>query len=217
MKIKFCGLTRVEDVEFAIKLGVDFQGFILFRGSKRFVSPSTLDNIFKKVHNGNFVGVFVNEDIEKVLRLSRTYNFTFVQLHGDESPDYTRKILDEGIPTIKAFRVKGEEEILKIKETPSEFILLDAFVEGTYGGTGKTIDFNILDKIFSKIIDKRIFLSGGVNINNIEEIMKNFGKYIYALDISSGIEESPGIKSHSLMEEVYNKFKTLRQLLTNLT
>ncbi len=213
MKIKFCGFTKVEDIEFAIKLNVDFQGIVFFSQSKRFVPIEFFDNIAKRITNGNFVGVFVNESIEKVINLAKKYNFRFVQLHGDEDENYTKKVLNEGINVIKAFRIKDQNDIPKIKETPSEFILIDSFVEGQYGGTGKTIEFDLIENVISynsKICNKKIFLSGGINLKNIDKVMENFGKYIYAIDLSSGIEKTSGIKDHKLMEEIYNKFKNFK-------
>ncbi|MGC8871086.1 MAG: phosphoribosylanthranilate isomerase, partial [Brevinematia bacterium] len=138
MKLKFCGFTRIDDVKLAINLGVDYQGFIFFEGSKRFVNIDVFDNIYKNV-KGNFVAVFVNENVNKVIDLYNLYQFSFVQLHGEEDNEYIEDLLNREIPVIKAFRIKNEDDAVKIKGCISEFVLLDAFVEGTYGGTGKRI------------------------------------------------------------------------------
>ncbi|MGC8964331.1 MAG: phosphoribosylanthranilate isomerase [Brevinematia bacterium] len=206
MKLKFCGFTRIDDVKLAINLGVDYQGFIFFEGSKRFVSIDVFDNISKNV-KGNFVAVFVNENVNKVIDLYNLYQFSFVQLHGEEDNEYIEDLLNREIPVIKAFRIKNQDDAVKIKECISEFVLLDAFVEGTYGGTGKRIDETLLNIILSSCNNKKVFLSGGINKYNISDIIKKFGSKIFAIDISSGIEESPGIKSHILMKEVFNLFK----------
>ncbi|MEN2998003.1 MAG: phosphoribosylanthranilate isomerase [Brevinematia bacterium] len=211
MKIKFCGFTRVEDVRFAMELGIDFQGFVFFKGSRRFITIESFDNIFKEVAGGNFVGVFVNEKEEIVLEVVKKYRI-FAQLHGDETNEYVSRLLKEGVPVIKAFRIKSKDDVLRVKESVSEYILIDTFVEGMYGGTGRSLDFGIVDEILSKVENKKIFLSGGINIANIESIIRNFGKYLYAIDLSSGIEKEPGIKSHNLMKEVYDKFKILTSL-----
>lgn len=212
MKLKFCGFTRIDDVKFAIELGVDFQGFIFFSSSKRFIPIEVFDNIFRYTKGGNFVGVFVNEDIARVIQISKTYNLAFVQLHGDENNDYIKDILLQDVNVIKAFRIKNDDDILKIKESVSEYILVDTFVEGMYGGTGKSIDLNLLDNLFSSVKNKKIFISGGINAQNISEIVKMFGKYAYGIDLSSGIEEKPGIKSHILMKEVFSKFTDANKL-----
>lgn len=206
MKLKFCGFTRIDDVKFAINLGVDYQGFVFYEGSKRFVSIDVFDHIYKSV-KGNFVGVFVNENLDKVLDLYNFYNFSFVQLHGDEDNFYIEKLLNNRIPVIKAFRVKDEGSISGIKNCISDFVLLDAFVEDAYGGTGKRIDERLVDLVLSSCKGKKFFLSGGINKNNISEVIEKFGNRIYGIDISSGIEEYPGVKSHLLMKEIYIIFK----------
>lgn len=213
MKIKFCGFTRIEDVKFAIELGVDFQGFIFFSGSKRFVSLDRFEMISKGVKGGRFVGVFVNEESSKVIEVVKRFSLAFAQLHGDESDEDVFKLIKEGVSAIKAFRVRGEDDVFRVRSSSAEYVLLDAFVEGIYGGTGKSIDFALVDSVLSRVRGKKIFLAGGIGSENIESVMRNFGKYLYALDISSGIEESPGIKSSVLMREVYCKFDSLRQVV----
>lgn len=106
---------------------------------------------------------------------------------------------------IKAFRVKDTKILEEIKETPAKFILLDAFKEDEYGGTGRGINEEILNYLFNKIKNKKIFLSGGINKDNIGEILNKFGRRIHGVDISSGIETTHGIKDLLLMGEIMNK------------
>lgn len=207
MLLKFCGFTRIDDIKFATNLGVDLIGIVFFPQSKRFVSPEMFEVIQRNVRNTKFVGVFVNEDIEKVINIAEEFNLYFVQLHGEEDNDYISKLLSQGIRVIKAFRIKNYKDLEKIQACNSEYVLLDSFVEGTYGGTGKTINPQLLTELLPRIENKKIFLSGGINKDNIEEIIDNFGKYIYGIDLSSGIEQEPGIKSYILMKEVFEKFR----------
>lgn len=207
MVLKFCGFTRIDDIKFANNLGVDLIGIIFFPQSKRFVSIEMFEIIQRNVKDTKFVGVFVNEDVEKVLNIAKEFNLYFVQLHGEEDNNYISKLLSQGIKVIKAFRIKSYEDIEKIKSCNSEYILLDSFVEGIYGGTGKTINHKLLMELLPKIENKKIFLSGGINKDNIEEIIDNFGKYLYGIDLSSGIEQEPGVKSYILMKEVFEKFR----------
>lgn len=205
MKIKFCGFRRIEDIDFAVKLGVDLIGIIFYEKSKRFVRIEEFDNIHRNV-KANFVGVFVNENLDKVVQIAKTYNLAFVQLHGEESNDYVSRVLSQGVSVIKAFRLKDTSDIQKVIESESEYVLVDSFVEGSYGGTGKSISKEILEELFSRVRNKKIFLSGGINLENIESILKTYGKYLYGIDLSSGIEDSPGVKNHRLMEEVFGVF-----------
>lgn len=207
MVLKFCGFTRIDDIKFATSLGVDLIGIIFFHQSKRFVPFDMFEVIQRNVENAKFVGVFVNENIENVIKIAKEYNLHFVQLHGEENNSYIQKLTSEGIKVIKAFRVKSVEEVSNINLCSAEYILLDSFVEGIYGGTGKTINYQILSELLPKVNGKKIFLSGGINKDNIEKIIDEFGKYLYGIDLSSGIEQEPGIKSHILMKEVFDKFK----------
>ncbi len=207
MKVKFCGFTRIEDIKFALSINVDYIGLVLFPKSPRFVTIEKLEIITKTVNNAPFVGVFVNEEIEKVKETYFRYNFKLAQLHGDETNEYIEELIKKELKVIKAFRVKDYSVLEKINETPTELILLDAFKEGEYGGTGKRINEEILSYILNNTKNKKIFLSGGLNRDNIEEVLKKFGQRIYGIDLSSGIETSPGIKNHILMEEIITKIR----------
>jgi phosphoribosylanthranilate isomerase len=212
MKVKFCGFTRIEDIKFALSINVDYIGLVLFPKSPRFVTIENLETITKTIKDAPLVGVFVNEDIEKVKEMYLRYNFKLVQLHGDETNEYVEELVRKGIKVIKAFRVKDHSALEKINETPTELVLLDAFKEGEYGGTGKRIDEEVLNYILNSAKNKKIFLSGGLNKDNIEEVLKKFGQKIYGIDLSSGIEVSPGIKDHRLMEEIITKVNRFKQL-----
>lgn len=205
MKIKFCGFRRVEDIEFAVRLGVDLIGIIFYEKSKRFVSIEEFETIQRSV-KANFVGVFVNEELDKVVRIAKNYSLAFVQLHGEENNEYVSSVLSQGVNVIKAFRLKDLNDIQKVIDSVSEYVLVDSFVEGSYGGTGRSIPKEILEELFSKVKNKKIFLSGGINTENIETILKAYGSYLYGIDLSSGIEDSPGVKNHHLMEEVFRAF-----------
>jgi phosphoribosylanthranilate isomerase len=212
MKVKFCGFTRIEDIKFALSINVDYIGLVLFPKSPRFVTTENLETITKTIKDAPLVGVFVNEDVEKVKEMYFRYNFKLVQLHGDETNEYVEELARKGIKAIKAFRVKDHSALEKINETPTELVLLDAFKEGEYGGTGKRIDEEVLNYTLNGTKNKKIFLSGGLNKDNIEEVLKKFGQKIYGIDLSSGIEVSPGIKDHRLMEEIMTKVNRFKQL-----
>ncbi len=201
MKIKFCGIVRCEDLDRCLELGVDFVGFVFFPKSKRFVPyDKFLDLISGKVFEyTKRVGVFVNEDREKVFEFSR--NLDFVQLHGDETPEYVEWLEGRGIRTIKAFRVRDESVVNEIRMFVSEFVLIDTFVEGQYGGTGKRIDLKLIDYILSKV-DRKVIISGGITPENLPEILGVVYDRAYGIDVSSGIEISPGVKDGEKMDKI---------------
>ncbi|SHK30649.1 phosphoribosylanthranilate isomerase [Thermocrinis minervae] len=199
MKVKFCGLTREEDVSKAVSLGVDYVGFILYPLSKRYVRPERLKELFKVAEDAKKVAVFVEPSYEEV-KLALDYGADLIQLHGDESIDFARKIGMERV--IKAFRVKQDFSIdQRWKEAYA--ILLDTYQEGLYGGTGRTFDWSVARRFVEGGF--RIFLSGGLNPQNVQAAVKEVRPY--AVDVSSGIEKSPGVKDHKKMEEFMHAVK----------
>ncbi len=199
VKIKFCGLKREEDVEKAVLLGVDYLGFILYPKSPRYVDIDRLKDLLKFSKTAKKVGVFVNpsyQEVKEVLDLGIDY----VQLHGEESLEFAKSIGLERV--IKAFRVKDKLEIDHVwKQTYA--ILLDTYHKEFYGGTGKTFDWDIAKEALNRGF--RVFLSGGLNAKNVSLAIKKVKPY--AVDVSSGIELSPGVKDHKKMEEFVNAVK----------
>lgn len=204
VKIKICGLTREEDYNYALKLGVDFTGFIFYEKSPRHIDKEAAARIIANnpQNNNQKVGVFVNEKIERIHEIYRHTNLDIIQLHGDESPQYCQ---DLGLPYWKVIRVKNEHSLDLIEQYDCEVILLDTFSEDLYGGTG--IAFS--RKIAGKSIEtgKKIVISGGVSFTNIDSILELLP---YAVDINSSIEDRPGEKNLNKMEEIVAKIKHKR-------
>lgn len=204
VKIKICGLTREEDYKEALKLGVDFTGFIFYEKSPRHVNRDTAALIIANnpQKNSQRVGVFVNEKIETIHEIYRDTNLDIIQLHGDESPQYCQ---DLGLPYWKVIRVKDEHSLDLIEKYDCEVVLLDTFSEDLYGGTG--IAFS--RKVAGKAIEtgKKIVMSGGVSSTNIDGILELLP---YAVDINSSIEDRPGEKNLKKMEEIVAKIKHKR-------
>ena len=195
-RIKICGITNFEDARLAAELGADFLGFIFYDKSPRYVEPETvkaiINNLKGAVTDVRFVGVFVNESPEKINRLQEFCKFDIIQLHGKES-ESTIKLLKS--PVIKAFRIKDKTGVDIIRNFESEYILLDSFQEGKYGGTGKVFDWSILDKIDGK----KIFLAGGITPDNFHSACEVLP---YAIDISSGVEISYGKKDKEKLTQI---------------
>lgn len=206
VKIKFCGFRFLEDVEEAIRLGVDFIGFVLYPKSKRYISLEEVKEIVSKVQGkSNFVAVLVNEDINRLEEIWRTGIFSYLQLHGDEPPETVEKLKSKGINVIKAIRL-GDVEDLKLidlyKDT-ADYILLDRKAEVGYGGTGISIPEIVLDNIkdFSKI-----FISGGLTPENVKKIVEKYRPF--GVDVSSGIELYPGKKDPQKMWKFLSSLKS---------
>lgn len=202
MKVKICGITNIEDALMAENLGADALGFIFFKASKRYISPESAGEIIKSLKPfTSKVGVFVNEEHAIVNEIASSIGLSVVQLHGDETYDYIKKINHN---LVKAIRVKDLSDIDSISNYPGCIFLLDTFSNNLYGGTGTTFNW----KLVPELLRKDIILAGGVSINNIDEIMKNIKPY--AVDVSSSIEVSPGIKDHEKMKELFYKIKSYR-------
>ncbi|WP_213195846.1 phosphoribosylanthranilate isomerase [Cloacibacterium caeni] len=203
-QLKVCGLTKINQIQELISLNTDFLGFIFYEKSPRFVlNHLSLEEISEINHQGK-VGVFVNESIEKIVKITEKTNLNFIQLHGDEDENFIsklRKNLDEKIKIIKVFRV-GETFNFQFSVFNS---LVDYFLFDTdskaFGGTGKTFDWQILNQIE---IPKPYFLSGGISLENIHQL-STINHQPLALDINSKFETEPGIKDL----ETIKTFKSL--------
>lgn len=202
MKVKICGITRVEDAIFASECGADALGFIFYKKSKRYVENKTVKTIIDKLPPFlSTVGVFVNENIDFIRKTVEETGINIAQVHGEEDSDYVKE-LSKYVKVIKGFRIKDEKDIEMIKKYELSYFLIDAYSEKEYGGTGETFNWDIAKKV-SEI--GKIILAGGINETNIEKVKEEIKPY--AVDLSSGVEISSGIKSHDKIEKFMNKIK----------
>ncbi len=186
-RVKICGITSERDAAVAIEAGADALGFVFYGKSPRALTREAARDIIAKVPPFvTTVGVFVNEAADVIKGLREFVPLDRVQLHGDEDPEFCRGL---GSGVIKALRIKGAEDILVLKDYNAAAFLLDAFVEGKPGGTATTFDWAIA--IEAKRYG-RIILSGGLTPENVAEAVKRAAPY--AVDVSSGVESSPGVK-----------------------
>ncbi|ADY73238.1 Phosphoribosylanthranilate isomerase [Desulfurobacterium thermolithotrophum DSM 11699] len=192
VKVKICGLTSLEDALIATEAGADVLGFILYPKSKRFIKAKEIRKITSNLPP--FIlkaGVFVNEDPRNVLEILSYAHLDFAQLHGDETPKECEYIGKDRV--IKVFRLKSVEEVEKIEPYIGKVraILLDTYSKDSYGGTGKTFDWEIA-KAVKERFDVPLILSGGLNPENVAKAIKEVNPY--AIDVSSGVEIEPGKK-----------------------
>ncbi len=188
-----CGMTRIEDVEHAINLGVDAIGLVFYLKSSRCLSIERASLLLKDIPPFvDVVAVMVNPEREMVQHIIDQLPITLLQFHGDESPEFCQ---DSGIPYIKAVHPKTSEQIVQFTNQymQAKSILLDAATETSRGGTGHTFDWNIIPRELSK----PYILAGGLNEQNIMDAVKVCRPY--AVDVCSGVEISPGIKDHQKM------------------
>lgn len=211
-KIKVCGLTQLNQIQQLIDLKIDYLGFIFYPKSPRFVlNHLTLDQIAETQHQQK-VGVFVNESVEKILEIAEKAQLNFIQLHGNETNTFIsqlREKLNAKIGIIKVFRIGNQtfEELQKTINQQSSFVnyLLFDTDSAAFGGTGKSFDWNILNKLNIPI---PYFLSGGISNENASEI-ENLSQKPFALDINSKFETNPGNKN---LEKIKEFLKTVERL-----
>ncbi|MEJ5339823.1 MAG: phosphoribosylanthranilate isomerase [Aquificaceae bacterium] len=199
VKIKLCGFTREEDIEKAVSLGVDYVGIILYPKSPRYVKPERFEQLLRAGDGVKKVAVMVNpspEEVENVLQVG----FDLVQLHGEESLDFARRLGMERV--IKAF---GSCPGLEVHEDwkKAHAVLIDACSGEAYGGTGLKSDWKVAKELMGRGF--RVFLAGGLTPESVKQAIRVVRPY--AVDVSSGIEVSPGIKDHRKMEEFVHAVK----------
>jgi len=203
VKVKICGLTNYRDAAAAVDMGADLLGFNFYPESPRFVAPEQAAQIINKLSAFiHVVGVFVNASLDQIKEVIGECNLDWVQLHGDESPEFCESLCSINIRTIKAIRVKNQADIKKAESFFTDAVLLDAFDPKKYGGTGLTFDWNIIGHI-----SKRIFLAGGINPDNAAAAIE-LG--VYGIDVCSGIEAEPGKKDHRKMKKLFKNIQHLR-------
>ena len=192
MRIKFCGITRPSDAEAAAELGAWAVGMILWPGSGRAVGLDRGAEIAATVRRRvEIVGVFVNPTLEEVADAADVIGLTIVQLHGLEGPVFCGEVARRtGARVIKAARVHSKAEIQALEAFHTDFHLLDSYVPGVPGGTGETFEWGLASGHRPKI---PMILSGGLTADNVGAAIGLV--HPYAVDVSSGVESSPGIKS----------------------
>ena len=178
-KIKICGLRSEEDIRVVNEVRPDYAGFILFPGSRRYVSDPELEHLVNLLDPGILpVGVFVNEEPGRVAGLLNTGKIRAAQLHGNEDEKYLERLRRlTGGQLWKAFRIETAADAQKALSFPADTVLLD---HGA-GGTGETFDWNVL-----RGIPKKYFLAGGLNCYNISTAMRTLCPA--GVDVSSGVE-----------------------------
>lgn len=203
IKVKICGLTSLEDAQCAVDSGADFLGFIFYQDSPRAVTVPKVAEIVQNLKNSSAktVGVFVDSPAHFVNEAATEIGLDFVQLHGSEDINYIGQIEK---PVIKVFRINDDFDLNELKGYNVPYFLLDTYKKGLMGGTGETFNW---DKAVEAKGYGEIFLSGGLTVGNVEEAVKKVNPF--CVDISSGVEKSPGIKDKDKIKEIISKVKSL--------
>ena len=200
-KVKICGITNLEDARFASGALADYLGFIFYPDSPRYIEPAKAGAINNWIEGPTKVGVFVNQPLDDVNRIVKETGIEMVQLHGNESPEYCSLV---DVPIIKAIHISEDsktndiEKLILSYSTNIDYLLFDTKISGHWGGSGKVFDWSILESVSKEI---PFFLSGGLNASNIKnaiDVVQPDG-----VDLSSGLEESPGLKDFDKVEQFF--------------
>ena len=181
-KVKICGLRRPEDIQMVNRLKPDYAGFV-FAASSRQVTISQAEKLSGLLDSDICpVGVFVNEDPEIVAKIAESGIIRLIQLHGEEDAEYIQELKKKaGRLVMKAVRVKDTEAILEAEQLPCDYLLLDTYVKGQYGGSGQGFDRSLIPEL-----KKPYLLAGGLNPDNVAQALKECRAF--GADVSSAVE-----------------------------
>lgn len=213
MKVKVCGMRQRENVKDVSAAQPDYLGFIFYPRSKRYVGEPE-PSLFREVPpNIRKVAVFVNEQISTIRTLVEKYSIDLVQLHGNESPNDCRKLQSAGLQIIKAFGVDENFDFKAVKPylPHCNYILLDTKSEN-HGGTGRKFNWN---KISEYPYEIPLFLSGGISVADVSQIRQLSDSRLYAVDINSCFENSPGFKNPDLVHQFIQELKKIFKIPTD--
>ncbi len=194
-KVKICGITTVEDALLSAEFGADALGFNFYEKSPRYITPEKAREIIEQLPIEVLkVGVFVNKNLNEIIKIAATAKLDAIQLHGEETPEFARELkAKSNLEIIKAFRVSPKfkpEDVLQYK---IDAVLLDAYSANEHGGTGETFDWEIARKV--REIFPKMYLAGGLSAENISEAI--LAVKPFAVDVCSSIEKAKGIKNYT--------------------
>jgi phosphoribosylanthranilate isomerase len=196
MRVKFCGITRIDDAREAVRLGAWAIGLNHWAGSPRRCETGTALAISTELRRKTeIVGVFVNASLEEIASAVEDELLSMIQLHGDEGPAFCKEVARRtGCKVIKAMRVRSSAEIQAATAFRTDYHLLDAHQPDTPGGTGASFDWGLVRGHESEV---PMILAGGLTPDNVAAAIELTQPF--AVDVASGIEAAPGVKDHALM------------------
>jgi phosphoribosylanthranilate isomerase len=204
-RIKICGITQAADADRAVRAGTDAIGLNFFPGSPRHVDVSTAATIVHSLPPSvAAVGVFVNESLERVIQMSDQLGLHYLQLHGDESPDYVARLAPRRV--IRAFRLRDSVSpllsyvsVCQQLQIDLAALLVDSYHPGSMGGTGVLGNWDEFKRIAKQVGGLPMILAGGLNPGNVAAAIDQVRPA--AVDVASGVESEPGRKDEERMRQ----------------
>ncbi|MBN1124522.1 MAG: phosphoribosylanthranilate isomerase [Sedimentisphaerales bacterium] len=202
VKVKICGITNQEDAQAAVDMGADILGFNFYPRSPRYIEVSKTMEIINQIPTYvDTAGILVNPTEEQIGDISEIGFLNWIQFHGDETPEFCNSLTWLHAKTIKALRIRNRKDLDPVKEYRTDAILLDCFNPKAYGGTGERFDWDWIDNGYY-----RFFLAGGITADNAAQAIETG---VFAIDVCSGIEATPGRKDHQKMKQLFENIKHL--------
>ena len=196
ISIKICGICSADDALASVAFGADAIGLNGYTGSKRYINiEKAADWIGNLPQELRKVAVLVNPSFEHALAIARLPFIDSLQLHGSESPDFCRRLADEGVQFAKALPVSGPDSLERVPAFYTQWIVLDSAKAGLFGGSGTTFPWALARRFVEADESLRVILAGGLTPHNVEEAITAVRPY--AVDVTSGVEAAPGRKDHA--------------------
>jgi phosphoribosylanthranilate isomerase len=210
MRVKFCGITNLDDAQEAARLGAWAIGLNHHPESPRYCEPqlaAQIGGVLKR--RLEIVGVFVNPSLEQLAAAAEDESLTMVQLHGDEGPAFCREAARRtGCRVIKALRVRSAADVRAAEAFRTDLHLLDAYSQGAPGGTGESFDWELVAGRRSEV---PLVLAGGLEPENVADAVAVAQPF--AVDVASGVEAEPGLKDHARMAAFLERAQTASGVL----
>jgi phosphoribosylanthranilate isomerase len=206
IRVKVCGLVNQLNIMAVAEAEPDFMGFIFYRHSPRYVSEGAATQLLKNLPQSiKKTGVFVDESIDRIIKISELSGLDLIQLHGNESQIYCSELRSYGLPVMKVFNVGNEfsfETLIRYQKV-CDYFLFDTKSDKP-GGNGRKFDWKKLDEYS---FDKPFFLSGGIRPEDADVIKSLTTRGLFAVDINSGFETAPGFKDPELVKTFIREIK----------
>jgi phosphoribosylanthranilate isomerase len=206
VRVKICGITRDADLRAAVAAGADALGFVFARRSKRCLEPLLAEDLVRRTPAFiSRVGLFMDQDFEDVARILDRVPLSLLQFHGNEDAAFCRQF---GMPYLKAVSMQSENSIAQAEQDfpDAAGLLLDSHCSGGTGGTGKSFDWSLIRQSRGTLgFSMPLVLAGGLAPENVRSAVEQVKPW--AVDVSSGVEDEPGVKNEEKMKNFIREAK----------
>jgi len=223
VRVKICGITNLGDARVALRAGADYLGFILYPKSPRYITPEKIQELRLEIgdwasqfpnpnpQSPRFVGVFVNETVERIADILTSTGLDYAQLHSDEPIEFLQQLAGKAFKAIRPADAESARGAaarfapLGLDDGPQ--LLIDAYHPAEYGGTGKKTDWHVASELAQRY--PRLMLAGGLTPANVAQAIRDVRPW--AVDVGSGVEASPGRKDHDAVRAFIRAAKESEQ------